>query len=81
MRKGNTGTQTITILSNKGTDGDEYTLSLSDTGYDAGAELTEIITCSKITVDDSGKVPVSMKNGLPRILYPTSELKGSTLCS
>lgn len=81
MRKGYKGTQTITILSNKGTDGDGYTLNLSNTGYEAGMKLTEIISCSTITVGDDGKVPVPMKEGLPRILYPSSELKGSTLCS
>jgi alpha-amylase len=81
MRKGYKGTQTITILSNKGVDGDGYTLDLPNTGYAAGTTLTEIISCSTVTVGDDGKVPVSMKKGLPRILYPSSELKGSTLCS
>lgn len=81
MRKGYKGTQTITILSNKGASGDEYTLNLSNTGYEAGSKLTEIISCSTVTVGDDGKVPVSMKEGLPRILYPSSVLEGSTLCS
>ncbi len=81
MRKGYKGTQTITILSNKGANGDGYTLDLSNTGYEAGMKLTEIISCSTIIVADDGKVPVFMSDGLPRVLYPSSELKGSTLCS
>ncbi|KAJ5105270.1 hypothetical protein NUU61_002617 [Penicillium alfredii] len=81
MRKGYKGTQTVTILSNLGVQGNKYTLSLSDTGFDAGTKLTEIYTCASITVDESGKVPVPMAGGEPRILYPSSELKGSKVCS
>ncbi|KAJ6032705.1 alpha-amylase [Penicillium herquei] len=81
MRKGYDGSQTITILSNLGTSGSEYTLSLSGTGYESGSIVTEIFTCTNITVDDSGDVSVSMNSGEPRILYPSSKLSGSTLCS
>jgi alpha-amylase len=80
MRKGDAGSQTITVLSNLGTGGSSYSLSLPDTGYEAGTKLTEIITCSSVTVDDSGNVPVSMAGGDPRIFYPTS-LIGTSLCS
>ncbi|KAJ5168960.1 uncharacterized protein N7482_004554 [Penicillium canariense] len=81
MRKGYDGTQTITILSNLGASGSQYTLSLGNTGYGAGTVLTEIITCASVTVDSSGNVPVPMASGEPRILYPTSEMKGSSICS
>ncbi|KAJ5126066.1 hypothetical protein N7448_005374 [Penicillium atrosanguineum] len=77
MRKGYNGNQTITVLSNLGENGSEYTLSLPNTGYSAGMKLTEIFTCKNITVDKSGNVPVPMAFGRPRILYPTSLLKGS----
>ncbi|KAJ5093297.1 hypothetical protein N7456_009158 [Penicillium angulare] len=80
MRKGYNGTQTITVLSNLGSGGSEYTLSLSNTGFEAGLKVTEIITCTSLTVDDSGDVPVPMNSGEPRILYPSSGL-GTTLCS
>jgi alpha-amylase len=77
MRKGYTGNQTITVLSNQGEKGSEYTLSLPDTGFTAGMKLTEIFTCKNITVDSSGIVSVPMAFGLPRVLYPTALLKGS----
>lgn len=81
MRKGYNGSQTITVLSNLGSDGSEYTLSLSNTGFDSGDKVTEIITCSSLTVDDNGDVPVPMNSGEPRVIYPSSKLSGSTLCS
>jgi alpha-amylase len=80
MRKGYDGSQTITVLSNLGTGGNSYSLSLPDTGFEAGTKLTEIITCSSVTVDDNGKVPVAMAGGEPRIFYPSS-LIGPSLCS
>lgn len=81
MRKGQDGSQTVTIVSNLGSNGKEYTLSLPNTGFKSGTSLTEIITCSTIKVDGDGKVPVPMKGGEPRIVYPNSELKGAKLCS
>lgn len=77
MRKGYDGSQTITVLSNKGANGNTYTLSLPGTGYKAGTKLTELITCASVTVDASGKVPVPMAGGEPRILYPSSLLDRS----
>lgn len=81
MRKGPDGSQTVTIVSNLGANGQEYTLSLPDTGFKSGDSLTEIMTCSTIEVDGDGKVPVPMRKGQPRILYPSSGLKDSNLCS
>ncbi|KAI2997304.1 hypothetical protein CBS147482_7775 [Aspergillus niger] len=82
MRKGYNGTQTITVLSNLGASGSSYTLSLPGTGYTAGQKITEIYTCTNLTVNSNGSVPVPMKSGLPRILYPADKLvNGSSFCS
>ncbi|BCS20599.1 alpha-amylase [Aspergillus puulaauensis] len=80
MRKGNNGTQVVTVLTNAGAGGNSYTLSLPDTGYSAGAALTEVLSCTDITVSDNGEVPVPMESGLPRVLYPTAKLEGSGIC-
>ncbi|KAB8239457.1 alpha-amylase [Aspergillus alliaceus] len=81
MRKGSDGSQVITVLSNKGANGDSYTLSLENTGYTAGQKLTEVVTCSIVTVGSDGKVPVPMEKGLPRVLYPSEKLGDSKICS
>lgn len=81
MRKGTDGSQVVTILSNKGASGDSYTLSLGDTGYKAGQQLTEVIGCTTVTVGSDGKVPVPMAGGLPRVLYLTEKLADSKICS
>ncbi|RHZ43994.1 putative alpha-amylase [Aspergillus thermomutatus] len=81
MRKGSTtGAQVITVLSNKGSSGSSYTLSLSGMGYSAGATLVEMYTCTTLTVDSSGNLAVPMASGLPRVLVPSSWVSGSGLC-
>ncbi|KAI3110421.1 CAZyme family GH13 [Penicillium roqueforti] len=81
MRKGFDGGQIITVLSNLGAGGAEYSASIPDTGFAAGEELTEVVSCASVTAGDSGEVSVAMAGGEPRILLPTSLLEGSTLCS
>lgn len=81
MRKGSVaGSQVITVLSNKGSSGSSYTLSLSGTGYSAGATLVEMYTCTTLTVDSSGNLAVPMVSGLPRVFVPSSWVSGSGLC-
>jgi alpha-amylase len=80
MRKGFDGEQVITVLTNLGAGGKEYSLSIPKTGFKAGDKLTEIVSCASVTVAEGGEVPVPMAGGEPRILLPTSLLKGSSLC-
>jgi alpha-amylase len=80
MRKGNDGSQLTTVLSNQGASGGSYTVSVTGTGYSAGQQLTELLSCTTVTVDGSGNVPVAMASGLPRVFYPTSLLSGSHPC-
>ena len=80
MRKGTTGSQVVTVLTNQGSSGSSYTLSVSGTEYAAGTTLTEVYTCASVTVDGSGNVPVPMESGAPRALYPAELLSGSGLC-
>jgi alpha-amylase len=81
MRKGTTDLQVITVLSNLGVDGEEYTLTLSGSGYSSGTSLTEVYTCTDVTVDSSGDIAVPMASGEPRVFFPASSVTGSTLCN
>ncbi|KAL4764014.1 alpha-amylase [Aspergillus foveolatus] len=81
MRKGFDGSQIITILTNAGANAGSSTVSVPNTGYTAGAAVTEIYTCEDITVSDSGEVSVPMESGLPRVLYPKAKLEGSGICN
>ncbi|KAJ5937057.1 hypothetical protein N7466_003507 [Penicillium verhagenii] len=80
MKKGSSTSPVITVLSNKGASGSSYTLTLSGSGYSSGAVLTELYTCTSVTVDSSGDIAVPMVSGLPRVFMLTSHLSGSGLC-
>ena len=83
MRKGNPGYQIISVFSNKGANGNSYTLTLpsSGTGFTAGQAIMEILTCTSYTTDSSGNLAIPMSSGLPRIFYPVLQLSGSGICS
>jgi alpha-amylase len=72
MKKGSV----ITVLSNYGTSGSSYTLSLTGSGLSSGTKLTELYTCTSITVDSSGNIPVPMASGLPRALILSASATG-----
>ena len=82
MRKGFTGNQIVGVFSNLGTGGASYTLTLSSgaTGFTGEQDVMEILSCSAVTTDSSGNLAVSMAQGLPRVFYPTTQIKGSGIC-
>ncbi|KAI4148094.1 MAG: hypothetical protein LQ340_005244 [Diploschistes diacapsis] len=82
MRKGFDGNQVVAVFSNKGAGGNAYTLRLpaANTGFQAGEQVVEILACQSVTADGSGAVAVPMAQGLPRVLYPASQIAGSGIC-
>lgn len=77
MRKGETGYQIVTVLSNLGASGASYTLSLpsTDTGFTANEALVEVLSCSQVTADGSGNLAVAMGQGLPKVCPFSSRLQ------
>ena len=75
MRKGATGYQIITVLSNLGANGASYSLSLpsTNTGYTANEALVEVLSCSQVTADGSGNLAVAMGQGLPKVCLHSPE--------
>ncbi|KAI9645162.1 hypothetical protein NHQ30_005896 [Ciborinia camelliae] len=78
-RKGTNGAHIVSVLSNQGSKGGAYTLSIPNAA-DPGTKMTEVVTCKTYTVDSGGKVSVSLDKGAPRALFPSSKLKGTGLC-
>lgn len=80
LRKGYSGSQIITVLTNQGTSEGNYTLPVWNTGYAPGEQITEVFGCNQTATDGSGNIAVAMSGGLPRVFYPTSLLENSTIC-
>lgn len=76
MRKG----QMVTVLSNLGSSAGSSTLTFAS-GYAAGTQVTELLTCNTLTADSNGNLAVPMSQGLPRIYYPSANITSSGLCA
>lgn len=78
LRKGNTGSQVVTILTSDGENHESYDLDLTNHGFNAS--VTEVFTCEEYEVGDDGVISLPMESGEPRVLYPSDLLYGSGLC-
>jgi alpha-amylase len=67
MRKGNDGYQITTVLSNQGSSGESYMLTLNNTGYANGTVVIEVLTCTQVTADSNNNIVVAMSEGLPKV--------------
>jgi alpha-amylase len=81
MRKGYNGSQVITVLTNDGEDQSYFVLPVGGHGYPAGTPMTEIMTCTNFTVNETGYINVEMMAGTPKVMYPTKLLYNSSLCN
>ncbi|KAK3676020.1 hypothetical protein LTR78_004212 [Recurvomyces mirabilis] len=80
MRKGPSGDQVITVLNNNGITSAYFSLPIGGHDFPPGTQLTEILTCATMTVNDTSFLNVEMFAGTPKILYPSHLLQNSSLC-
>lgn len=81
MRKGGNVTQVIGIFNNLGSSGNaNLTLLATSSGFDAEMEVVDLLACEKFTTDGKGDLDVSVKGGVPVVLYSVLQIKGSGLC-
>lgn len=64
----------MTVLSNSGENARPYNLTIGGTDFTDGQVITELITCTNITVGDTGDITIPMVSGLPSVLYPALKL-------
>jgi len=78
-RKGPEGVQIVTVLSNQGSKGGSYELSVPNAGL-PGTEFTEIFNCTTVSANNAGNITVQMSGGAPKVFFPTHQLNGTGLC-
>ncbi|KAJ5753541.1 CAZyme family GH13 [Penicillium nucicola] len=83
-RKGFTGNQVVSVVSNLGAKPatkatTKITLGSDGTGFSSGQNVTELISCKTYVIDSSGNLKVDLSSdGGPRVYYPTESLKRSS---
>ena len=65
-QKGVAGSQILTVLSNTGADGKNYTLNVP-TKYQANQQLVEVMGCTILNATNTGAMIVPMADGLPKV--------------
>ncbi|KAJ5892947.1 hypothetical protein N7504_009638 [Penicillium tannophilum] len=84
MRKGFTGNQVVSVVSNLGAKPatkatTKITLGSDGTGFSSGQNVTELLSCKTFVTDSSGSINVDLSSdGGPRVYYPTASLNEST---
>ncbi|KAJ5457040.1 hypothetical protein N7530_012314 [Penicillium desertorum] len=84
MRKGFTGNQVVSVVSNLGAKPaakatTRITLGSDGTGFSSGQNVTELFSCKTFVTDSNGNINVDLSSdGGPRVYYPTESLNGST---
>ncbi|KAI1268787.1 glycoside hydrolase family 13 protein [Xylariaceae sp. FL1019] len=81
LRKGNAGSQIVSVHTNIGDSGSSYSVSLdsSFTGFTADQALTEVMACTSVTTDSSGTLSFT-QGPATSVFYPTASLSGSGVC-
>lgn len=84
MRKGFTGNQVVSVVSNLGAKPatkatTKITLGSDGTGFSSRQNVTEILSCKTFVTDSSGNLIIDLSSdGGPRVYYPTESLNRST---
>ncbi|KAK5113812.1 hypothetical protein LTR62_003196 [Meristemomyces frigidus] len=81
MRKGYDGEQAITVLNNNGVGAAYFELPIAGHGFEPGTLLREVLTCTTLTVNETGYLNVPMFAGTPKVFYPEQLMVNSSLCS
>lgn len=80
FRKGTDGKQIVSVITNGGENSGTSTLKLAGTGWRAGTEVVEILTCRRSTVAQDGSLEVAMDSGLPRVYVAGGVTDLSMIC-
>ena len=79
LRKGSEGHQVVTVLSNVGGSGGDYTVMLP-TAYGSGQVVMDVVSCTNTTVSGEGQLLVPISAGAPHVFFPVDQMRGSGLC-
>ena len=70
----------VSVLSNRGSSGaTTLTLSSTSTSFPGSSKIVDAVSCDAFTTDSKGNLPITISNGMPRVLIEDAK-KGSNVC-
>jgi alpha-amylase len=81
--KGPNSSPVVGVYTNVGMNMAPYTLTLakSVTGFKKNQQVVEVLSCESLTTDSSGSLALTIKGGMPRVLWSYGSLAGSGICA
>ncbi|CAI6342468.1 unnamed protein product [Periconia digitata] len=78
FRKGFPGANIVSVFSNTGSESASlsFNISSSAAGWKPGAEILEVLTCTKFVVPADGVVVVQVERGMPKVFFPLASAVG-----
>merc|ERR1711967_154357 len=72
MRKG----KMTFVTSNLGSSSSDTTVTIGNTGFSGGAQVTDLISCNTMKANDDGSISVTISNGQSMAFYPSDSTGG-----
>ncbi|KAI6809958.1 alpha-amylase [Hortaea werneckii] len=72
MRKG----KMTFVTSNLGSSSSDTTVTIGNTGFSGGAQVTDLISCNTMNANDDGSISVTISNGQSMAFYPSDSTGG-----
>ncbi|RMY44478.1 hypothetical protein D0865_10532 [Hortaea werneckii] len=72
MRKG----KMTFVTNNLGSSSSDTTVTIGNTGFSGGAQVTDLISCNTMKANDDGSISVTISNGQSMAFYPSDSTGG-----
>ena len=80
FRKGYDGNQIITVLNNNGASADGFELTISGTGFEEGANVTDVVSCISIIAGSNGTIAITISEGMPAVFASAALVDDAASC-
>ncbi|RDW80975.1 hypothetical protein BP5796_05673 [Coleophoma crateriformis] len=78
--KGESDHMVLTVVSNLGRHAKEATITVPAAGLPKNIQMTDVVNCHSVDVDDNGGLEIKIKQGQPMVFYPRSLMESTDLC-
>lgn len=80
LRKGHAPNQVVSVVTNLGSEAQVKAITVENTGWSAGIDVVDVLTCETKTVGKNGELSVEIVGGLPRAYFAVESVGKSGIC-
>lgn len=80
LRKGHAPNQVVSVFTNVGFSAQTMLITVENTGWSAGTEVVDVLSCEGKTIGKNGELHVEIKSGLPLVYIAVGSVGESGIC-